>query len=176
MKAHHYKVIARCMGLLITFYLTGCANQQASYSCNQFPTAGCVPVSQVYDRVDLGLLEDYRSSGSQNPPIETNVNKPDLRVHGVTSYPFNVSNDTNKPSLALNNMEEDPPSTDPALGQMIADTTPLTTPLQIFANIPQLSEPRTLRILIQPWIDDDQDFHSGGYVHILLEASQWVLP
>ena len=43
---------------LLVLLLTGCASQ-SRYSCNQFPTSGCQPVSAVYDSTDQGL-EDYR--------------------------------------------------------------------------------------------------------------------
>ena len=41
---------------------------------------------------------------------------------------------------------------------------------------PYLSLPRSLRILIHPWTDADKDLHGGGYVHVRLEDSQWILP
>lgn len=56
--------------------LSGCATK---YSCGQFPSSGCQPVSTVYERTDNGL-KDYRKSLFDKKENKKGRNKSDANV------------------------------------------------------------------------------------------------
>ena len=55
-----------------------------------------------------------------------------------------------------------------ALPSSVIDQPPLDGPF--------LTRPRLLRILVTPWEDKHHDLHSGGFIYLKLEDSQWMIP
>ena len=126
--------------------LGGCAT---NYSCGQFPTSGCQPVSTVYERTNDGF-NDYRKTLYD----EDNGNK---AGHKKGKHKSNRKGRGHSESSHVH------------VGQAHR-TLNYAAP-----GDPILTKPVTLRILFNSWVDKEQDLNAGGFVYIRLRDSQWLI-
>jgi type IV conjugative transfer system lipoprotein TraV len=116
--------------------LGGCSQ---SFTCSQYPTTGCQPVSDVYDRTN-GELNDYRTSLYREENKEKNEGKKEAlkaaKVEIGGAY------------RALNYAQP---------------------------GDPILSKPKVMRVLINSYVDSQNDLNAGGYIYIKVRDSEWQI-
>lgn len=125
-------IFATCVMAALT--LTGCAD---NFSCAQYPTTGCQPVSDVYARTN-GELNDYRNSLYR----EENKKKDEEKKDSMKSTVVEVG----QAHRSLNYAQP---------------------------GDPILSKPVVMRILINSYVDNQNDLNAGGYVYIKVRDSEW---
>ena len=131
--------------VVATFILGGCASGSSDFTCGQFPSGTCQPVSSSYEESN-GSLEDYDyresfyndNAGQADPAFKetdhTNAGVIKVEVGNVsTSLSHAVSGD------------------------------------------PIYSEPVVLRILFNDWKDQDGNLHSRNYIYHVVKESQWLI-
>lgn len=122
--------------VLSSLFLNGCAEK---FSCSQYPTTGCQPVSDVYARTN-GELNDYRNSLYR----EENKKKTEASKDAMKSSTVEVG----EAHRALNYAQP---------------------------GDPVLSKPVVMRVLINSYVDTQNDLNAGGYVYIKVRDSEWQI-
>lgn len=131
---------------VLTLLVSGCSSQ---FSCNQYPSTGCQPVSYVYESMNDGFY-DYRKDFANTKKAQTNKNINLGRQEQGSDF-------VNSNSGVVLNIE----SADNAIHYPNAGD-------------PLLSKPVVARILITDYETDQGDYVEGGYVYIKVKDSVWL--
>ena len=113
------------------------------FSCGSFPDSGCQPVSEVYEKTNEGFI-DYRKQGQLTDDAKSYTFASDKPGSKVVKRDIDVHVGRSKRRL---------------------DQLPPGSPL--------LSQPVVMRILINSWVDDDNDLNAGGFIFVRLKESEW---
>jgi len=135
--------------VLLISMVSGCAT---NYSCSGYPDMPCASISGVYDRTKDGVT-DYRATTGNSESKNSSSRKGISRgrhggaTHNHSSHENNVIQ-VAKSETVLN---------------------------YVAPGDPILSEPRILRGLFFPWVDDDKDLQAGGYVYLRISEPKWIM-
>jgi len=113
------------------------------FSCGSFPKSGCQPVSEVYGKTNEGYF-DYRKQGTLSDDARSYVFASDGTTASRTPKEIDV-----KVARAQQRLSYLPP------------------------GAPLLSKPVVMRILMNSWVDDDNDLNAGGFIFVRLRESEW---
>lgn len=140
--------------LFLPLLITGCATPK--YACGVPDGIGCKPLSEVHRMAKDGTLKMHAAPNNREeaPPKETSNVLSDVEklAGGANAKPA----DTTKPNTEV------PPRTVPE----VVTVTP---------GAPILTPPRTLRVWIARWPDEDDTLHDETYLYLRLDSGRWLM-
>lgn len=113
------------------------------FSCGSFPGSGCQPVSDVYEKSNEGYF-DYRKQGRLSDDARSYTFASDKPGNDGVTREIDVR--VGRSQRRLNYL---PPGS------------------------PLLSKPVVMRVLMNSWVDEDNDLNAGGFIFVRLKESEW---
>ena len=142
--------------VLSPLLLVGCATPK--YACGVPDGIGCKPLSEVHRMAKDGTLK-MRSAPNYRDDEETPSKKAPATQAGV----LKLAGGTNKSTISDTEPEQIAPS---RVTPNIVTVTP---------GAPILIPPRTLRVWVARWPDEDGTLHDETYLYLRLDNGRWLM-
>lgn len=131
--------------VMATVILGGCASGSSDFTCGQFPSGTCQPVSASYEDSNKSLEDyDYRENFYNDNPGQA-----DPAFKQTEKLKTNVIN------VEVGNVS--------------------TSLSHAVSGDPIYSTPVVLRILFNDWEDQDGNLHSRNYLYHVVQESKWLI-
>ncbi len=134
--------------------LTGCATPK--YACGVPDGIGCKPLSEVHRMAKDGTLK-MRAAPNNRDGEETPSKKPPSAQADLVKLAGGAEADADSSPEQLA-----PPGTPPDI-VTVTPGTPILTP------------PRTLRVWVARWPDEDDTLHDETYLYLRLDNGRWLI-
>lgn len=140
--------------LFLPLLMTGCTTPK--YACGVPDGIGCKPLSEVHRMAKDGSLKMRTAPNNRDdaPPKEAS--------NALSDVEKLAGRDNAKPDDATKPDIEAPPRTLPEV-VTVTPGTPILTP------------PRTLRVWIARWPDEDDTLHDETYLYLRLDSGRWLM-
>lgn len=146
----------RCLLTLIVspLLLAGCATPK--YACGVPNGIGCKPLSEVHRMAQNGTLKAHAA--------------PDQRDEGNESSRAEPRSDIEKLAARHSSTKKTDEGHGVNLAQPEGPTIAIVTP-----GMPILIPPRTLRVWVARWPDEDGTLHDETYLYLRLDNGRWLM-
>ena len=142
--------------VLSPLFLVGCATPK--YACGVPDGIGCKPLSEVHRMAKDGTLK-MRSAPNHRDDEETQSKKEPAAQADVMKLANGANNETAS--------EPEPEQVAPS--RMAPDIVTVTP------GAPLLIPPRTMRVWVSRWPDEDGTLHDETYLYLRLDNGRWLM-
>jgi conjugal transfer pilus assembly protein TraV len=140
--------------LLLPLLITGCTTPK--YACGVPDGIGCKPLSEVHRMAQDGTLKMRAAPSNRDEDQSKETASAHSDVEKLAGRDNAKPDDATKPDI------EAPPRTLPE----VVTVTP---------GAPILTPPRTLRVWIARWPDEDGTLHDETYLYLRLDNGRWLM-
>jgi len=140
--------------LLASVLFSGCASPR--YACGVPDGIGCKPLSEVHRMAKDGSLKMRAAPNNRDEPETKNSTR--------------ARSDVEKLAMRDNSNTQDESSTTQLLPQQ-----PITEVVTVTPGTPILIPPKTMRVWVARWPDEDGTLHDETYLYLKLDNGRWLV-
>ena len=140
--------------ILATLIISGCASPK--YACGVPNGIGCKPLSEVHRMAKDGTLKMRAAPNNRDEPETKNSNHARSDVEKLAGRDSTSSKDDQPPAQALPQQ-------------------PNTEVVTVTPSAPILIPPKTMRVWVARWPDEDGTLHDETYLYLKLDNGKWLV-
>jgi len=140
--------------ILAPLIISGCASPK--YACGVPDGIGCKPLSEVHRMAKDGTLKMRAAPNNRDEPETKNSTRARSDVEKLAGRDSTSSKDDQPPAQALPQQ-------------------PNTEVVTVTPSAPILIPPKTMRVWVARWPDDDGTLHDETYLYLKLDNGRWLV-